>query len=89
VSGPISSYVFDAYGTLFDVHSAVRRHADKAGPNGRAFSELWRAKQLEYSWVLSLSISPLRAIRPSIRRCATTCSTLTGNSTAIRKSLPR
>ncbi|URQ74205.1 MAG: haloacid dehalogenase type II [Candidatus Ochrobactrum gambitense] len=54
MSGPISSYVFDAYGTLFDVHSAVRRHADKAGPDGRAFSELWRAKQLEYSWVLSL-----------------------------------
>ncbi len=49
-----NSYVFDAYGTLFDVHSAVRRHADKAGPDGRAFSELWRAKQLEYSWVLSL-----------------------------------
>nr|WP_210308896.1 haloacid dehalogenase type II [Ochrobactrum sp. CM-21-5] len=49
-----SSYVFDAYGTLFDVHSAVRRHADKAGPDGRAFSELWRAKQLEYSWVMSL-----------------------------------
>ncbi|MBV2142616.1 haloacid dehalogenase type II [Falsochrobactrum sp. TDYN1] len=49
-----SSYVFDAYGTLFDVHSAVRRHEDKAGPDGRAFSELWRAKQLEYSWILSL-----------------------------------
>ncbi|CUW49029.1 haloacid dehalogenase, type II [Brucella vulpis] len=29
-----SSYAFDAYGTLFDVHSAVRRHADKAGPDG-------------------------------------------------------
>ncbi|PWL19709.1 haloacid dehalogenase type II [Falsochrobactrum shanghaiense] len=49
-----NSYVFDAYGTLFDVHSAVRRHADKAGPDGRAFSELWRAKQLEYSWIFSL-----------------------------------
>lgn len=49
-----SSYVFDAYGTLFDVHSAVRRHEDKAGPDGRAFSEIWRAKQLEYSWTLSL-----------------------------------
>lgn len=54
MSGPFSSYVFDAYGTLFDVHSAVRRHAHKAGPDGQAFSELWRAKQLEYSWVLSL-----------------------------------
>lgn len=54
VPEPFSSYVFDAYGTLFDVHSAVRRHADKAGPDAQAFSELWRAKQLEYSWVLSL-----------------------------------
>lgn len=49
-----NSYVFDAYGTLFDVHSAVRRHEEKAGPDGRALSELWRAKQLEYSWILSL-----------------------------------
>ena len=49
-----NSYVFDAYGTLFDVHSAVRKHEDKTGPDGRLFSELWRAKQLEYSWVLSL-----------------------------------
>ena len=47
-------YVFDAYGTLFDVHAAVRRHEDKAGPDGRAFSDLWRAKQLEYSWTMSL-----------------------------------
>ncbi|TIT56090.1 MAG: haloacid dehalogenase type II, partial [Mesorhizobium sp.] len=23
-----AAYVFDAYGTLFDVHAAVRRHAD-------------------------------------------------------------
>lgn len=49
-----SSYVFDAYGTVFDVHSAVRRHAQKAGPDGQAMSELWRAKQLEYSWTHSL-----------------------------------
>lgn len=46
--------VFDAYGTLFDVHAAVRRHADEAGPQGGLLSELWRAKQLEYSWVRSL-----------------------------------
>lgn len=49
-----SSYVFDAYGTLFDVHSAVRRYEEKAGPDGAAFSLLWRTKQLEYSWTLSL-----------------------------------
>lgn len=49
-----SAYVFDAYGTLFDVHAAVRRHADKIGPDGQLLSEIWRAKQLEYSWVRTL-----------------------------------
>lgn len=49
-----SAFVFDAYGTLFDVHAAVRRHAGRAGPGHQALSDLWRAKQLEYSWVRSL-----------------------------------
>ncbi len=49
-----SIYVFDAYGTLFDVHAAVRRHSAEVGPDAQFFSELWRAKQLEYSWMLSL-----------------------------------
>ncbi|MDI7861335.1 haloacid dehalogenase type II [Rhizobiaceae bacterium n13] len=50
----ISAYVFDAYGTLFDVHAAARRHAERAGPDYQLLSEIWRAKQLEYSWVRSL-----------------------------------
>lgn len=50
----ITHCVFDAYGTLFDVHAAVRRHAAAIGPDHAAFSALWRAKQLEYSWVRSL-----------------------------------
>ena len=49
-----AAYVFDAYGTLFDVHSAVRRHADAVGPDGQLLSEIWRAKQLEYSWTRAL-----------------------------------
>jgi len=49
-----TAYVFDAYGTLFDVHSAVRRHANAVGPAGALLSELWRTKQLEYSWVRTL-----------------------------------
>jgi 2-haloacid dehalogenase len=48
------AYVFDAYGTLFDVHAAVRRHAAAVGPDGQLLSEIWRAKQLEYSWVRTL-----------------------------------
>ena len=44
------AYVFDAYGTLFDVHSAVARHAAEVGPDAARVSEIWRLKQLEYSW---------------------------------------
>lgn len=47
--------VFDAYGTLLDVHSAVQRHASSVGPDAKSVSDAWRQKQLEYSWVLSLS----------------------------------
>tara|TARA_B100000686_G_scaffold331625_1_gene395382 strand:+ start:2669 stop:3319 length:651 start_codon:yes stop_codon:yes gene_type:complete len=45
--------VFDAYGTLFDVHSAVGRHADRL-PDASAVSLMWRTKQLEYTWLRSL-----------------------------------
>jgi 2-haloacid dehalogenase len=44
-------YVFDAYGTLFDVHSAAARHRDTIGPDWERLSSLWRQKQLEYTWV--------------------------------------
>lgn len=50
-----SIYAFDAYGTLFDVHAAVRRHAAALGPDAAQFSDLWRARQLEYSWVRTLA----------------------------------
>jgi 2-haloacid dehalogenase len=46
--------VFDAYGTMFDVQSAVARHAKSVGPAAAEISNLWRAKQLEYSWIHSL-----------------------------------
>jgi len=47
------AFVFDAYGTLFNVHAAIARHRDAAGPEADRFSEIWRAKQLEYAWMLS------------------------------------
>jgi 2-haloacid dehalogenase len=49
------AYVFDAYGTLFDVHAAIARHRAAAGPDAERFSEIWRLKQLEYSWTLTLA----------------------------------
>jgi len=48
-------YVFDAYGTLFDVHAAMARFRAQAGPDADRMSEIWRLKQLEYSWTLTLS----------------------------------
>ncbi len=48
-----SAYVFDAYGTLFDVHSAAARLSADIGPKWERLSELWRTKQLEYTWVLA------------------------------------
>ncbi|WP_424812933.1 haloacid dehalogenase type II [Roseococcus sp. YIM B11640] len=47
--------VFDAYGTLLDIHSAVARHAERLGPDASAISREWRVKQLEYSWVRTLT----------------------------------
>jgi 2-haloacid dehalogenase len=47
------AFVFDAYGTLFDVHAAIARHRDAAGAEADRFSEIWRTKQLEYAWMLS------------------------------------
>ena len=50
----ISALVFDAYGTLFDVHS-VSRLAESLFPGkGAALSIAWRSKQLEYTWLRSL-----------------------------------
>jgi 2-haloacid dehalogenase len=50
----VRACVFDAYGTVFDVHSAVRRHAAEVGAAADAVSQVWRTKQLEYTWVRSL-----------------------------------
>src|ERR1700733_465609 len=48
-------YVFDAYGTLFDVHSAMAPRRPAAGPDAERLSEVWRTKQLEYSWTMTLA----------------------------------
>ena len=50
----IEACVFDAYGTLFDVHSAAARMKDDLGEKAEAMSDLWRQKQLQYTWLRSL-----------------------------------
>jgi len=50
---PIRGYVFDAYGTLFDVHSVVEAGREITG-DPLALSTTWRQKQLEYTWLRAL-----------------------------------
>jgi len=53
MSAPIRGYVFDAYGTLFDVHSVVEAGRDITN-DPLTLSATWRQKQLEYTWLRSL-----------------------------------
>jgi len=50
----IKSLAFDAYGTLFDVHSVVSLGEQLFPGQGTALSNTWRLKQLQYTWSRSL-----------------------------------
>jgi 2-haloacid dehalogenase len=50
-----AAVIFDAYGTLLDVHAPMAALAPRIGANWRQVSADWRAKQLEYTWVRSLT----------------------------------
>jgi len=50
----VEALVFDAYGTLYDVHSVVQRCETCFPGKGTQLSQLWRGKQLEYTWQRSL-----------------------------------
>ncbi|MCW8834798.1 MAG: haloacid dehalogenase type II [Rhodospirillales bacterium] len=50
----IQACVFDAYGTLFDVNAAAERCRDSIGENAGKLAEIWRLKQLQYTWLRSL-----------------------------------
>lgn len=51
----VKAVLFNAYGTLLDIHAAMARHADRIGPHWRRVSHEWRAKQLEYTWVRTMA----------------------------------
>ncbi len=53
--GRIVVCVFDAYGTLFDVNSAARAERTLLGEKWQPLAELWRAKQLQYTWLRGLT----------------------------------
>ena len=57
----ILAFVFDAYGTLFDVHSISARAEEVAPGQGAILSQIWRTKQLQYTWLQSLMTSESRA----------------------------
>lgn len=51
-------YLFDAYGTLFDLHAAAERYRAAIGPQWRQLSDTWRSKHIEYTWHHSLTRTP-------------------------------
>lgn len=55
MSAPPRAVVFDAYGTLFDIHAAAAMLSGELGDAWPRLSALWRQKQLEYTWVTSMT----------------------------------
>ena len=53
--GGIAACVFDAYGTLFDFNTAAAGARDELGDDWQTLSELWRLKQLQYTWLRGLA----------------------------------
>ena len=51
-------YVFDAYGTLFNLHAAAERHQAAIGSQWQQLSHTWRTKHIEYTWHHSLTRTP-------------------------------
>jgi 2-haloacid dehalogenase len=81
---PIKAVVFDAYGTLYDVHS-VAAVTEAAFPgHGDLITQIWRIKQLEYSWLRSLmgryedfAIVTRDALAYTVRTLGLTCDAAT------------
>jgi 2-haloacid dehalogenase len=50
----IKAVVFDAYGTLYDIQSVAETTEDAFPGYGDIITQIWRIKQLEYTWLRSL-----------------------------------
>jgi 2-haloacid dehalogenase len=50
----IDACVFDAYGTLFNLAAAAAHHKDALGDKEKPLSDMWRLRQIEYTWLRSL-----------------------------------
>lgn len=51
----VDACVFDAYGTLFDFNTAASAAQDELGHDWQRLSDLWRLKQLQYTWLRGLA----------------------------------
>ena len=51
----VDACVFDAYGTLFDFNSAASAARGELGDDWQRVSDLWRQKQLQYTWLRGLA----------------------------------
>ena len=61
---PVQAVLFDAYGTLFDVHSVAHLGEQLFPGQGEALSQLWRDKQIEYTRLLTMSAPGGNRYRP-------------------------
>ena len=52
----LRALVFDAYGTLYDVQSVLAKAEALYPGKGEAITQIWRLKQLEYTWLRSLML---------------------------------
>lgn len=67
MAAPSPIFVFDAFGTLFDVHAVAREHAGAIGPEAARLSDIWRTKQLEYTWIYARAERHSGFVVPSFR----------------------
>jgi 2-haloacid dehalogenase len=86
VAGAVRHFVFDAFGTLFDVHSAARGCAQIIGPQWPRVSEIWRNKQLEYSWIYA-GIGRHMPFREATRQGLIYALQVTGLDTAMAREV--
>jgi 2-haloacid dehalogenase len=83
------AFLFDAYGTLFDVHSVVQSAGAGIAGDLEALSLLWRQKQLEFTWLRALMdrYRDFWWITEASLRAALTQLDIQGNETQVRQLL--
>lgn len=84
----VRACVFDAYGTLLDLATAVESHAAPLGEAAPRLLSLWRAKQLEYTWLRTLMGRHADFARVTEDALEYACAALDIQDVSLRRSLP-